>query len=156
MAANDICQRPDGDEIRNLPIVRHESSDRAGTGKDDHHGHHGDTPDKRHLEFLDDGRNLLEEGCVGRFFGSGAPSHVDAEQMAQDGLRDVDGDAAEEGREDEEPLEVLIHCGGNSQLLRHEQEKKRGEETDRRRADSAPRSGSAEWPRQSCPTLQRP
>lgn len=41
-------------------------------------------------------RNLFEEGVVGGFFGGGAPLHVDGEEVAEEGLGDVQGDAAEE------------------------------------------------------------
>ena len=111
MATYDVCQWPDHDEFRNLPVVRHQFADRTHAGKYDHHGNHDNTPDKRHLELSDNGRNLLEKRGIGRLLGGGAPGHVDAKEMAEDGLGDVDGNAAEEGGQNKEPFEALEYCG---------------------------------------------
>lgn len=110
MATDDVCQGPDRDKLRNLPVVRYQFAERAHAGKYDHHGNHGNTPDKRHLELSDDSWNLLEKRGIGCLLGCGAPGHVDAKEMAEDGLGDVDGNAAEEGGQNEEPFGVFEYC----------------------------------------------
>jgi hypothetical protein len=95
VAADNVCQRPNGDKLGDLPIIWDQLSDWSYAGKHDHHGNHGDTPDEGYLELLNDGWNFLEKGGIGCFFGGGAPGHIYAKKMAEDGLGDVDGDAAE-------------------------------------------------------------
>ena len=109
MAADNVCQRPNGYKLGDLPIIRNQLPHGSDARQDDHHGNHGDTPDEGDFEFLDDGRHFLEEGGIGRFLGRGTPAHVDPQQMAKDRLRDVNGNPAQEGGEDEEPFEVLEH-----------------------------------------------
>jgi hypothetical protein len=111
VAADNICQRPNSDKFSDLPIVGYQLSNWSYTSKDDHHCYHRDTPNESYLELLDDCRNLLKERGIGRFFGGGAPGHVDAKKMAEDGLGDVDGNTAKEGSQDEEPSQVLEYYG---------------------------------------------
>lgn len=69
--------------------------------------HHKDAEDEGKLKLLQNSRNLSEERCAFRFLSRGAPSHVDAEHVACDGLEDVDRKATEEDREEGQPFEVL-------------------------------------------------
>ena len=140
MATDNVCQWPDRDELRNLPVVRHQFADWAHAGKYDHHGNHGNAPDKRHLELSDDGRDLLEKRSIGRLLGGGAPGHVDAKEMAEDGLGDVDGNAAEEGCQNEEPFGVLEYC---EWLALYAMSGRNGK-TNMLQIDSVPPSGSGE------------
>jgi len=59
--------------------------------------------------------------------------------MAEDGLGDVDGNAAEEGGQNKEPFEALEYCGRLAFC-----DKKTKRKTDMLQIDSAPPSGSGE------------
>lgn len=107
MAADNVCQRPNGHKLGDLPIIWNQLPHWSYPRQDDHHGNHGNTPDEGDLELLDDGGNFLEERGIGRFFRSGAPAHVDAKKVAKDGLRNMNGDTAKECSEDKKPFEVL-------------------------------------------------
>lgn len=63
------------------------------------------------LEALEDLRDLLEEVAVFFLFGCGAPLHVDAEHMREDGHAKMERYAAEEYSEHGHPLEVLEQGG---------------------------------------------
>ena len=89
---------------------------RRKASKKDQHGRPDNADGKRELEPLDDARNLLEECDIFRFLGRGAPRHVDAEHVREDGLRDVHGDATEEDRQERDPGEVLQE-GGEERFL---------------------------------------
>lgn len=106
MTHDNRAQRIYGDKGIDSPVPRDEQ--RA----DDHAGRHGDAEDKRVLEPLEETGHLLEEGDVFDFFGRGAPGHVDLEEVAEQGLRDVHGEAAEEDGHEEEPLEVFADWQG--------------------------------------------
>lgn len=101
-------QRPDRRKEPNPPFPRNKST--HTTHKNHPHGHQ-QTPDERKFEFLQEFWDLIEEGRVGDFFGSSTPTHVDAEHVGQEGLRYVEGDAAEEDCKERYPLEVLDDYG---------------------------------------------
>ena len=63
---------------------------------------------KEHAEFesLCNFRDFDEEIGGFDFFGGGAPGHVVAEHVGEDGGGDVEGEAAEEDGEEEGPFEV--------------------------------------------------
>jgi len=111
MEPNQNRQRELGREPCDLPVIRDELADRSDARKHDHGRGGADAEHERELEFAEDGGDLLEERGGRCFFGGGAPGHVDAAQVADDGLGDVHGHAAEEGREEEQPLEVLEEAG---------------------------------------------
>ena len=93
-------------EILNLPIRRDEIARR----KHDHarQTEHGE--EHAELEFLEHFGHLDEEVGELGFFGGGAPGHVDLEHVREEGLRDVEGEAAEEDAEHECPFEVHYYC----------------------------------------------
>lgn len=94
-------ERPYRDEQPDLPKVRHEMR------QHDHHGGRREAEEQGPLELLQNLGHLLEEGGVLGLLGGGAPGHVDAEHVADDGLGDVQADAAEEDGEDGDPAQVL-------------------------------------------------
>ena len=101
MADNNRTQRVNRHEISNPPLPRHRRRPRnhnARTRKAKH---------KRPLESPQQPRKFFEERRVFDFFSGGAPTHVNLEEMADEGLRDVNGDSAEEDGEEEEPFEIL-------------------------------------------------
>ena len=110
VAEDDGGEGPDGDEDADLPEVGHEA------GEHDHHGGGAEDEDEGALELCQDLGHLLEEGGVLGLLGGGAPAHVDADHMADDGLADVEADAAEEDAEQRDPLEVLEDGGGQALL----------------------------------------
>ncbi|QSZ36810.1 hypothetical protein DSL72_006693 [Monilinia vaccinii-corymbosi] len=101
MAHDDGAQRKNGHKRIDPPIPRHED------GAHDHAGRHGNAEDKRVLEFAEQTRDLFEEGDIFDFLGGGAPGHVDLEEVAEERLGDVHGEAAEEHGHEEEPFEVF-------------------------------------------------
>ena len=70
---------------------------------DDQTGHQ-EAVQESELEALQDADDFLAEMDFLDFFRRGAPHHVDLEEMAEDSLRDVDGDAAEEDGEHGDPF----------------------------------------------------
>ena len=92
--------------------------DEAGLGHDDQAGHGDDGEGHAEPEVLEDLGHLDEEVGELEFFRRRAPRHVDLEHVREDGLGDVDGDAAEEDEEHEEPLEVLGERGQEVALAR--------------------------------------
>ncbi len=101
MSENDGRQRPDGGEEIDAPKRRRDG------GQTDHARGAQEAEQKREFEFLEEFGNFLEEGGILDFLGRGAPAHVDGEHVAEQGLADVQGEAAEEDGEQEDPLEVL-------------------------------------------------
>jgi len=83
-------QWKDGDERVNTPERRRRN--RQDNHANDRNSHEG----KRPAEGAGDAGDFFEEGVVGGFFGGGTPLHVDGEEVAEEGLGDVQGDAAEE------------------------------------------------------------
>ena len=81
--------------------------DEAGLGHDDEAGHGDDGKGHAEPELLEHLGHLDEEVGELELLGRRAPRHVDLEHVREDGLGDVDRDAAEEDEEHEEPLEVL-------------------------------------------------
>lgn len=77
---------------------------------DDNQARHQETVQESELEPLQDANDFLPEMDFLDFFGGGAPYHVDLEEVTQDGLRDVDGEAAEEDGEHGDPFQVVDDC----------------------------------------------
>lgn len=103
MASGDGSHGQDGDEIGNLPRIRHK-------GRQSEHDHARDTHEREgeaELELLDDLGHLDEEVGEFGFLGRRAPGHVDFEHVRQEGRRHVEGETAEEDGEHEDPFEVL-------------------------------------------------
>jgi hypothetical protein len=88
MTNNNRAQRIDGGEILNPPLPWDHG------GADNHHSRHAEAKDEREFEALEQPRDFLEERDVFHFFGRGAPGHVNFEEVAEQGLGDVQGDAA--------------------------------------------------------------
>ena len=105
MPKNDRRERVNRNENVNPPEFGHEP------GHGDHHPGTREAEDEGELELLHDLGHLLEEGRVFGFFAGGAPRHVDAEHVRQDGLGDVQADAAEEDHKERDPGEVLEQRG---------------------------------------------
>lgn len=79
------------------------------------YNHHGGTQDAKHegeFEAFEETGDFFEKRCVFDFLCCGAPRHVDFEEMAEESLGDVEGDAAEEDGQKEEPFEVFPDCWG--------------------------------------------
>lgn len=90
---------PDGSEVFDLPVVRDQGAERANTSKHNHGKDHDEAEKEGELEPAQDGRHFVEERCAGGFLGCGSPGHVDGEHVASNGLGHVDGNAAQENRE---------------------------------------------------------
>jgi hypothetical protein len=95
VAGGDHGEREDGDEVGDLP----REGDDVEADEDDAGA--GDAEEEGTLEASEQARDLLEEGDVLDLLGRGAPGHVDAEEVADDGLGDVQGAAAQEDGEQE-------------------------------------------------------
>ena len=80
-------QGPDRYKLSNLPIVRHKLAEGASAREDYHHDRHDDAPDERPAELSDDRRYFFEEGRICRLLRCCAPGHIDAEEVAEEGLR---------------------------------------------------------------------
>ena len=93
----------DSDEIRNLPVVRHERR----LCEHDHAGDPDKSKGKAELELLDDFGHFDEEVGEFGFLGRGTPSHVDFEHVRKEGGGHVEGETTEEDGEHENPFEVL-------------------------------------------------
>ncbi|TGO57386.1 hypothetical protein BCON_0066g00350 [Botryotinia convoluta] len=104
MTHNHCTQRKNRDKSIDSPIPRHD--ERA-------HNHtrgHENAEEECVFEAFEQTRDFFEEGHVFDFFGRGAPRHVDFEEMAEERLGDVHGEAAEEDGHEEEPFEVFEDC----------------------------------------------
>lgn len=90
---------------------------------------HQETVQESELEPLQDANDFLSEMDFFDFFGGGAPCHVDLEEVTQDGLRDVDGEAAEEDGEHGDPFQVVDDCWCRLvAVCRNEERARRGDE----------------------------
>lgn len=69
-------------------------------------GGHQNAPEESTLEAFKQARNLLEEVDFLVLLGRRAPAHVDAEEMAQQSLRDVQRQTAQEDGHQRDPLDV--------------------------------------------------
>ena len=96
-------QRVDRLKAGDLPVPRENEfpGDYEPAAKDAEH--------EGELEALEQARHFLEEGDVFHFFGRCAPGYVDFEEVGQQRLRYVKGDAAEEDGEEEEPFEIFVN-----------------------------------------------
>ena len=83
---------PNSHKIRNPPLLRHN----ALHSQYHHASSHRNTKRKGKAEFVEDFGDFLEEGRVVDFFCGGAPRHVDGEEVREDGLGDVHGEATDE------------------------------------------------------------
>ena len=93
-------QRPNSRKELNPPKRRRRNSQVYHTSS-------ADDAEREHLpKFLQDLANLLGKGYIHDLFCSGAPFYVYAEEMTQDSLADMEGDAAEEDCEQDDPFEV--------------------------------------------------
>jgi hypothetical protein len=94
-------ERHDGGQVGDLPAP-------GGGGTEiDHPADQGQDAGVHPLEIAEDLGYLLEEVRVVLFLGGGAPLHVDAEHVREDRQVEVEGQAAEEDREQAQPFEVL-------------------------------------------------
>lgn len=103
-------QRQNRHKIINMPIIRDPL-----IGRQSQKDHPRDTNQrKEHAEFeaLRDFGDFDEEIRGFDFFGRGAPGHVVAEHVGEEGGGDVEGEAAEEDAEEEGPFEVHYYCEG--------------------------------------------
>ncbi|TGO72459.1 hypothetical protein BELL_0452g00050 [Botrytis elliptica] len=106
MTHDHCAQGENGDKRIDSPIPGHD--ERAHN----HAGGHENAEEEGVFEALEQTRDFFKEGDVFDFFGRGAPGHVDFEEMAEQGLGDVHGEAAEEDGHEEEPFEVFEDYGG--------------------------------------------
>ena len=93
----------DGNEIRDLPAVRHEGC----LGQDNHAGDTNKRKGKAEFELLNHFGHFDEEVGELGFLGRGAPGHVDFEHMREESGGDVQGETAKEDAEHENPFEVF-------------------------------------------------
>ena len=101
-------QWQNGHKIFNMPIPWHPSIRRQR--QEDHAGNPRQCKEHAKLESLSDFRDLDKEVRRFYFFGGGAPSHVVAEHMGENGGGDVEGEAAEEDGEKKGPFEIEENC----------------------------------------------
>ena len=91
-----------------VDVPRKRNKIRLGHNHQPGHRHDGEGYAKP--ELLQHLRDLDEEVRKLEFLRGRAPCHVDLEHVGQDRLRHVNGDAAEEDEEHEEPLEIFDEC----------------------------------------------
>lgn len=96
-----IGKREDTREVSDLPVVREHMVRR------DHEHRRRQAEDEGALELIEDRDHLLPEQNGLDLFRRRAPVHFDFEEVAQDGLRDVEGDVAQEDGEHGDPLQVF-------------------------------------------------
>ena len=101
MRENDGSDRIDGEEGRDPPL----DGEDVVAAYDQSHA--GEAEDECVLESPQDADDLLAEVDIVNFLGRCSPGHVDLEEVAEDGLRDVQGDAAKEDGKKRDPGEVL-------------------------------------------------
>jgi hypothetical protein len=89
-----------GGNDADLPVLGNDES------HDDHGGRHANAESECVLELLDDIGDSLPEGDVFEFLGGSSPLHIDAEEMTEERLRDVERNTAEEDGQERDPLEV--------------------------------------------------
>lgn len=94
-----------------MPIPWHPSIRRQR--QEDHAGNSCQCKKHAKLESLSDFRDFDKEIRGFYFFGGGAPSHVVAEHVREDGGGDVEGEAAEEDGKKEGPFEIEKNCIGH-------------------------------------------
>ena len=94
---------------------RHKSIDppenRYEPRQNNHHSSRERAERQRPLEVLQNLRDLDEEIRVFGFLARGAPHHLDGEHVGDDGLADVQRDAAEEDGEEGDPADVFPEGG---------------------------------------------
>lgn len=96
----------DGHELRDVPAP----GDKCRLGHDDHYHNHEQGQAHRPLELLGHLRHFNEEVGELDFLRRSAPRHIDFKHVAEKGLGDMKGHAAEEHNEHEAPGEVFDHC----------------------------------------------
>lgn len=101
MTHDDRTQRENGNKSIDSPIPGH------GERAHNHTCSHEDAEEESVFEALEQTRDFFKEGDVFDFFGGGAPGHVDFEEMTEERLGDVHGEAAQEDGHEEEPFEVF-------------------------------------------------
>ena len=140
MTARDRSHWQYGHEILDHPIRRNDLTRRR---QEDHANDPDEGESDTELEFLEHLGHLDEEiGKLG-FLGGGAPGHVDFEHVREQGLGHVEGQAAKEDAEHEDPFEVFEDCGKEKGQLRGVREKDGTEETHEHSQRSARRYDSA-------------
>ena len=97
-------QRPNGREKVDAP----ERWEHGCAASHQHYAQHA--KNKGVLKPPEDQRQLDEERGVDQLLRGAAPGHFDGEEMGEEGLRDVQGDASEEDAEHGDPGEVLEDC----------------------------------------------
>lgn len=103
MTRTQHTQGEDGDKLLDIPTP----GDELPFGHDDHADDARERKQDGVLEGPGHLRDLDEEVGEGDLLGGGAPGHVDGEHVAEEGLGDVQGHAAEEDDEHETPFEIL-------------------------------------------------
>ena len=84
MADNDTSERPDGSEEADAPPMRRTNA------QVNHHGGRENAERKGAPESSDDARNLLEERHMFHFLRSSTPGHVNAKEMTEERLRNME------------------------------------------------------------------
>ena len=92
MTSSNRRQWQDGHKIFDMPIPRHPSIRRQR--QENHAGNPRQCKEHAKLESLSDFRDLDEEVRGFYFFGGGAPNHVVAEHVRENGGGDVEREAA--------------------------------------------------------------
>lgn len=105
MASNNRTQRINRYKTRNPPLPRQRNRTR------DHNSRTHGAENERPLKALEQAREFFEERSVFDFFRGGAPRHIDFEEVAEEGLRHVEGNSAKEDGEKEQPFEVFEDWG---------------------------------------------
>ena len=101
MTKDDSAQREDGSELGDAPVPW------DNQGSTDHASGASEAEEESPLEALEESRKFFKESNILNFLGGGAPGHVNADEMAENGLEDVDRDATHEDGHEWEPHEIL-------------------------------------------------
>jgi hypothetical protein len=100
-------QRPHRGKEINLPIIRHQRPHRPNTRQHNHRNRHAQTPNKSEPKLPQNHRHFHEETRIARLLARSTPRHVDAAEMADDRLGDVQADPTQEDCQHGDPGEVL-------------------------------------------------
>jgi hypothetical protein len=107
MAGHHRCQRPHRRKEINPPVIRHQLPRGPNTRQHEHPNRHAQTPQKREAKLPQNNRHLREETRIAGLLARGAPRHIDAAEMAEDCLGDVQADPTKEDGQHGDPGEVF-------------------------------------------------
>jgi hypothetical protein len=101
MASHHCSKWVNRNERRDLPIPW------QGNCASDHNSCADEAKYKGKFESFEEARKFFKERSVFDFLRSSSPGHIDFEEVAEEGLRDVEGYSAEEDTHEEKPFKVF-------------------------------------------------